>query len=342
MWHSMKKKCVSINDVAKAAGVTKSTISNVFSSRVFVSPELKAKVMRIAKKLDYTPGFYAMGLSGKKDNNIIGLFLESSHNVYLNYFDTLVGAVLRVASQRKKQVLVFIGLSNDEFLKCLKAKSTPIAGAILVNPTFDDDRVKQLKKDELPCVTIGKPMFAAPRRLKYVDVDNEGLVTTIAKLMEAAGHHKIALLHVTESMTLGLVQRRAFVCALNKSEALTYSLQNADAEEGYIVTRKAIEDGATAIICATPDSAKGAYRAIKESGKKVGKDIAVFSLGPASQNEETFKPSLSCASQNYAKLGKAAASILIAMVDHQKTRSHLVIKNKMTFGDSFVVSDKKL
>ncbi|MCI1245472.1 MAG: LacI family transcriptional regulator [Bacilli bacterium] len=337
----MKKKSVSINDVAKAAGVTKSTISNVFSSRAFVSPELKAKVLRTAKKLDYTPGFYAVGLSGKKDDSIIGLFLESNHNVYLNYFDTLVGAVLRVASQRKKKVLVFIGLSNDEFLKCLKAKSTPIAGAILVNPTFDDARIKQLKKDELPCVTIGKPMFAAPRRLKYVDVDNEGLVMVVTRLMEEAGHSKIAFLHVTESMTLGRIQRQAFCQALDKSEGLTYPLRTADADEGYEVAKKAIRSGASAIICATPNSAKGAYQAIKESGKRVGKDIAVFSLGPASKNEKAFRPSLSYASQNYAKLGEAASKILIAMVDHERTRSHLVIKSKLTFGDSFVANRKQ-
>lgn len=156
----MKNHYSSINDVAKAAGVTKSTVSNVFSGQSFVSPELTKKVLTAAK------------------------------NEYLNYFDVFVGAVLRVASQAKKRVLIFIGLSNEEFLQSLRAKTTPMAGAILVNPLFDDARVNQLKKDELPVVILGKPMFSAPRRLKYVDVDNEGLVSDVVEMLKEAGHKK--------------------------------------------------------------------------------------------------------------------------------------------------------
>ena len=96
----------------------------------------------------------------------------------------------------------------------------------------------------------------------------------------------------------------------------------------------------TAIICANPNSLRGAYRAIKECGKRVGKDVAVFSLGASTSSEVRFRPSLSCASQNYAKLGEAAAKMLIAMVDHKETRSHLVIKNKIALENSFFVLKK--
>lgn len=329
---------VSIQDVAKAAGVTKSTVSNVFSGHAYVSPTLTDKVLAAAKALDYTPGFFATGLSGKKDNGIIGLFLESRNNVYLNYFDTLVGAVLREASIAKKKVLIFIGLSNEEFLNCLKAKSTPISGAILVNPTFDDARIKQLQKDELACVTIGKPMFPRPQLLRYVDVDNQGLVVDIARMMKKEGYRKIALLHVDENMTLGFIQRKAFCSVLNESERLLFPMYVGDARDGFLNSKIAIQQGATAIICATPDSARGAYQAIKETGKKVGKDIAVFSLGPFSNEEKPLCPSLSYASQNYKELGQTAAKMLIGMLEKKKTENHLIIKNEITFGASFLLS----
>jgi len=339
-WHNMKNSYSSINDVAKAAGVTKSTVSNVFSGQSFVSKELTKKVLAAAKKLDYTPGFFAAGLSGKRNNDIIGLFLESTKNEYLNYFDVFVGAVLRVASQAKKRVLIFIGLSNEEFLQSLRAKTTPMAGVILVNPVFDDARVNQLKKDELPVVLLGKPMFSAPRRLKYVDVDNEGLVGAVVRILKEAGHQKIAFIHANENMTLGLVQRQAFDKAIPECKDLAYPMYVGDVEESYDLAKRALSHNATAIICANPNSARGAYRAIKDCGKRVGKDVAVFSLGASSASEAGFHPSLSYASQNYAKLGGAAAKMLIAMVDHKETRSHLVIKNKIMIGNSFFVLKK--
>lgn len=306
----MKNHYSSINDVAKAAGVTKSTVSNVFSGQSFVSPELTKKVLTAAK------------------------------NEYLNYFDVFVGAVLRVASQAKKRVLIFIGLSNEEFLQSLRAKTTPMAGAILVNPLFDDARVNQLKKDELPVVILGKPMFSAPRRLKYVDVDNEGLVSDVVEMLKEAGHKKIAFIRVNEGMTLGLIQRQTFDKAIPECKDLDYSMYVGDIEESYGLAKKALSHNVSAIICANPNSARGAYRAIKDCGKHVGKDVAVFSLGAPSSSEARFHPSLSYASQNYAKLGEAAAKILIAMVDHKETRSHLVIKNKITLGNSFFVLKK--
>lgn len=142
-------------------------------------------------------------------------------------------------------------------------------------------------------------------------------------------------------MTLGLIQRQTFDKAIPECKDLDYSMYVGDIEESYGLAKKALSHNASAIICANPNSARGAYRAIKDCGKHVGKDVAVFSLGAPSSSEARFHPSLSYASQNYAKLGEAAAKILIAMVDRKETRSHLVIKNKITLGNSFFVLKNK-
>lgn len=57
-----------INDIAKKAGVAKSTVSNVFSKKKYVSPEICERVMKIYKELDFQPNFYAASLSNKKKN----------------------------------------------------------------------------------------------------------------------------------------------------------------------------------------------------------------------------------------------------------------------------------
>ena len=54
---------ISINDVARKVGVAKSTVSNALTGKKYVSPELKEKVLKACKELDYTPNFYASSLS---------------------------------------------------------------------------------------------------------------------------------------------------------------------------------------------------------------------------------------------------------------------------------------
>ena len=80
-----------INDIAKKAGVAKSTVSNVFSKKKYVSPEICERVMKICKELDFQPNFYAASLSNKQKTNLIGLFLETSDSGdYRPFYNELI------------------------------------------------------------------------------------------------------------------------------------------------------------------------------------------------------------------------------------------------------------
>lgn len=56
-----------IDDVAKAAGVSKSTVSSVFSKKRPISKEVTAEVLKVAKELNYRPNYWARSLVNKND-----------------------------------------------------------------------------------------------------------------------------------------------------------------------------------------------------------------------------------------------------------------------------------
>ena len=104
---------VSIIDVAKHAGVAKSTVSNVLSGKKFVSEKLKQRVLQACEELDYHPNFYASALSSKK-TNIIALLLESSENIEQKMYKNLVTACIKEASIYNYALLVYYNSKNEK------------------------------------------------------------------------------------------------------------------------------------------------------------------------------------------------------------------------------------
>ncbi len=71
----------SIRDVAKLAGVSVSTVSNVRTGNKYVRPELVKRVNDAIAELDYVPNPMASGLRGKK-NHIIGVIIPTYTHIF--------------------------------------------------------------------------------------------------------------------------------------------------------------------------------------------------------------------------------------------------------------------
>lgn len=70
-----KNKNVTIKDIAKALGLSPSTVSRALNNYSDISPETRDKVIEMAKKLNYTPNIFAKSLVTNKTKRV-GLFIE--------------------------------------------------------------------------------------------------------------------------------------------------------------------------------------------------------------------------------------------------------------------------
>ena len=73
---AVQRKPATIQDVARAAGVTKATVSYTFSGKRQVTPETREAVLEAARTLGYEPNPLAQRLSNGGSSNLIGLFCE--------------------------------------------------------------------------------------------------------------------------------------------------------------------------------------------------------------------------------------------------------------------------
>lgn len=326
------ERVVTIKDVAQRAGVVKSTVSNVLTGRKYVSEQLKRKVLEACRELNFHPNFYAAGLSGGK-SNIIALVLESSNDVGNIFYSELVMSCIKCASEKGYSLLVYYSADDNTLMNVLRQGTAPIDGAVVMSPCVDDERLKQIESDRIPCVVIGRPESAA---LSYVDIDNVKLVRDVCDALNKNKDREIYLINSNFDLTISQDRKRSFAeycasCGLDP-ETHAFVSKNSDENDGYIISRDILKKS-TVIITANASLAKGVYRAAEEKGLKVGEDIAVFALGRF-QEHGTFVPKLSYAHQDYAVLGKHAIDILTDEIENGNSACSTLIESVPTFTQS--------
>ena len=125
----MDKK-VTIQDVADAAGVSKTTVSFILNGRddLRISEQTKKKVWQVINMLNYRPNLYAKNLRGTKVNKVIGLFApeglaELGRLAFYDFFDLTARALLR--SGQHAQLILDIARYDD--VDAIVAKNLPKA-----------------------------------------------------------------------------------------------------------------------------------------------------------------------------------------------------------------------
>ncbi len=150
---------VSINDVARKAGVAKSTVSKVLNNYQSVSDKTRLKVERAVQELGYVPNVVAISLS-KKEFNRVGLIVDIHHNnqfideIGMKY---LIGAFEKAKEYHLDVVTFFTSQFNDMSSKQLSAylKSQRINCLIIYNLSIENKNIyKLIEKQEFYSVLV--------------------------------------------------------------------------------------------------------------------------------------------------------------------------------------------
>ena len=127
-----------LNEIAKIVGVSKATVSNVFTKKKKVSPEVTRRVLEACERLNYYPNRMAASLTTKR-MNILGLLLNDEGPVIKKYQKELIGGVLLASSRNGYRILVdMCSLDNNVVYNSLISGSDPMDGTIITAPVTHD------------------------------------------------------------------------------------------------------------------------------------------------------------------------------------------------------------
>jgi len=334
-----------IDDVARLAGVSKGTVSNVFSQKRPTSKKVKERVLRISQELNYVPNHIARSLVTKR-TMAIGLTIPHG-NFFFNVFHTqFINGVVLEASHYGYRVLLDMVPAQE--VKTPSLASYPIDGAVVLGPTEEDERINLLDGNRIPFVTVGKIYNANVTEANTINNDNAQIIQDICSYLHNLGHRNIMLLNANEHMTVAIERKEAFVESLEgrgievrghmvqyKPELTSPGYLNYGYEETIRVLRD-LGEPVTAIIADDDRTAFSVMNALKDLGLQIPGDISLFVIcGDLSMMNKTT-PSLSSMDLQPSELGVHSVRLLMHKLGVLKGSypDNMIISSKIIEGDS--------
>jgi LacI family transcriptional regulator, galactose operon repressor len=274
---------VTSHDVAKAAGVSRTTVSLVLNGvqGINIRPETRRRVIEVAAQLGYVPNAAARALVSQRAQ-IIGLFLtRSSHHISSDAFitQTLEG-LLDVVHQYDMRLMIDIiepEHQRDIYLEMARAKR--IDGILLSGPRLDDEALQLLEKEAFPTVLIGQLPGSG---FCFVDVDNCASAEMAVAHLIQMGHTRIACItNANRSYTAAVDRLRGYKSALEAAglpfDAALVRYGDFTVDSGYQQMKDLLDRGAlfTAAFVASDTLVLGAKAALTERGLRVPQDVAL-------------------------------------------------------------------
>ena len=339
----------SITDVAKKAGVSISTVSNVINDTKFVSEQLKSRVMQAIDELGYQPNELAASMKRRATNNI-GVILP---NIRMVFFPDVLKGIEDAAKEHGYKLLYFSTDYNfekeQEYLNLLK--SSWVDGIIL-DSSCPMEQLEEYQKvlvnnpngKHVPVVTTVAP-FTAPE-LGVITFDEEKATEQTIEYLIQQGHRKICLLFGPSHIPMHERNMRGIRRIFDKY-GITFDPNDVlegdyFAQSGYVAMKQALQEQVpwTAVLAVNDQMAIGAMKAIKEAGLSIPDDIAVTGADGI-YITSMISPALTTVEYPRYDMGYKAGKMLIEMIQSQsKAGQHILMEGKLIVRESTDASKK--
>ncbi len=270
----MKK--VTSTEVARAAGVSQSTVSRAFNRQDVVSEATRERVLTIAAELGYRPNELARSLISRK-SNMIGIVMGDLLNPF---YPAVLSAFTYNLQRLGRRVLLFSvppGHDVDEVLPQLMQYQ--IAGVVVASATLSSRMAETVGKGGTPVVLFNRTVYGDA--VNSVCCANEEGGRLVARTFLAAGHRRFGLIGGLASTSTHLERKQAFAQELSRNgiDDLSEEPGGNTYEGGFEAARKLLSarDRPDALFCISDIMALGALDAARrELSLSVPGDVSII------------------------------------------------------------------
>ncbi len=318
--HRAPGASVTIEDVARVAGVSRATASRVVNNNPRVSPGARTAVHAAIGQLGYVPNRAARSLMTRRSNSIGVVILEPAARLFADPFFglLLLGISDGLADGDTQLVLLMAQAPREEARVERYLLAGHVDGAILVGPHGDDPIPTRLTRAGVPLVLSGRPLNGGP--LSFVDSDNRTGARIAVEHLLGEGRRRIATVHGTLDMSSARDRLDGYRDALRDAgqpldpalqAAGNYNPVSAADAMRTLLDRRPDLDG---VFAASDSMAAVAIGVLQDAGRRIPEDVAVvgFDDTPVAV---TTRPTLSTVRQPIEAMGREMARLLLRRID---------------------------
>jgi len=314
-----------LEEVAKLAGVSRSTVSRVVNQHPNVRPEVRERVWEVIRKTGYQPHAAARSLATRR-TRVIGLIIPQAVTTLFTdpYFPILIRGIADACNAHNYHLMLSLfsrrrvqeSRARQDLLYQQVLRSRYLDGVVVSSAPLDDPIFPRLLEDGVPFVLIGR---YSNERASYVDVDNVVGARMAVEHLLRLGHERVATITGPLNMCAGQDRLEGYRQALaargiQVDEDL---IAEGDFTEqgGQAAMRRLLPHRPTAVFAASDMMAVGAIKVLREAGLRVPEDVAVVGFDDIPL-ASMVEPPLTTVRQPIEQLGSMAVELLVSLMEN--------------------------
>ena len=304
-------------DVARLAGVSFKTVSNVINDYPHVSAATRAKVQAAIDELGYQPNLSARSLRSGR-TGVIGLAVPE---LSLAYFAQLADEVINAAEKRGLVVLIEqTGGDRARELEVLRSPRLKLTDGLLFSPLglgIDDAALVDI---DTPLVLLGERIFNGP--VDHVTMQNVEASRAATEHLITLGRQRIAVIGAHQGEVIGSAGLRltGYRQALDAAgipfdDSLIAHVGTWHRANGADAMRRLLDTGVQfdGLFAMNDELALGAMRVLQESGRVIPRDVAVIGFDDIDEGKFSL-PSLTTIDPGRREIAETAVDVLIERI----------------------------
>ena len=324
---------VTISDIAKELGVSKSTVSRVINCKGRIGAETRRRVMEKVQSCNYVPNPMAKGLVLRQTFNI-GVVIpknEEDNPFFYNFLVVISESVYKVVYDA---LIVVQGGGDITPLRRLVI-NRKVDGIILTRLEEKDESVDFLKKEGIPFIVMGTP---DDNEFCHVGSDQISGCYEMTKFMISRGCEKVAVLAGDNKNSVNTFRFEGFKRGFASSgisldgSVVHWNLENQ--KDVFSILPDIMKKNPQCLVCMDDIICVYVLKWLKQNDYEVPADIQVISFYD-SQVLENNTPPITALNVNVSNLTKKAGNLLVDIIEGKKVPSHTKVGYELRIRESF-------
>jgi LacI family transcriptional regulator len=306
-----------LEEVARLAGVSRSTASRVINDQPSVRAETRERVWQAIRECGYQPNVVARSLVTNRTQIISMVIPEAVTTLFTDpFFPLLLRGATEACNAHHYQLTLslFTASTDPQEMYQRVLRNGYLDGVIVASASFDDPLIPNLLRDRVPFVSIG---WYPDERVHYVDVDNNSGAQMAVEHLIRLGRRRIAIIAGPPNMVAGRNRLSGYHQALEahgipvEEDLIAYG----DFTEGggLSAMQRLFPASPSAVFAANDMMAIGALKALRGAGMRVPQDVALVGFDDI-PIASAIEPALTTLRQPIDRLGSLAVEMLLNLL----------------------------